>query len=81
MRGADFALWFGVWGPAGMPADLVSKINADVRKALADPGVKEKLANTGNVPIDMSAAQFAKFVRSEMDEYQRIVKAAGIKPQ
>jgi tripartite-type tricarboxylate transporter receptor subunit TctC len=34
-----------VWGPAGMPADLVSKINADVRKALADPGVKEKLSN------------------------------------
>jgi tripartite-type tricarboxylate transporter receptor subunit TctC len=70
-----------VWGPAGMPADLVSKINADVRKALADPGVKEKLANTGNVPFEMTAPQFAKFVRSEMHEYQRIVKAAGIKPQ
>ena len=81
VRGADFGLWFGVWGPAGMPAELVSKINADVRKALADPGVKEKLANTGNVPLEMSAPQFAKFVRSEMDEYQRIVKAAGIKPQ
>jgi tripartite-type tricarboxylate transporter receptor subunit TctC len=81
VRGADFALWFGVWGPAGMPADLVGKINADVRKALADPGVKERLANTGNVPIDMTAPQFTKFVRSEMDEYQRIVKAAGITPQ
>jgi tripartite-type tricarboxylate transporter receptor subunit TctC len=81
VKGADFGLWFGVWGPAGMSADLVGKINADVRKALADGGVREKLANTGNVPLDMTAQQFAQFVRSEMDEYQRIVKAAGIKPQ
>ena len=81
VKGADFALWFGVWGPAGMPADLVNKINADVRRALADPGVKDRLANTGNVALDMDAQQFAKFVRSEMDDYQRVVKAAGIPKQ
>jgi tripartite-type tricarboxylate transporter receptor subunit TctC len=81
VKGADFALWFGVWGPAGMQADLVNKINADVRKALADPVVKERLAATGNVPLDMSAQQFAKFVRSEMDDYQRVVSAAGIPKQ
>ena len=81
VKGADFGLWFGVWGPAGMPADLVNKINADVRKALADPGVREKLANTGNVALDMSPQDFARFVRSEIDDYQRVVRAAGIKPQ
>jgi tripartite-type tricarboxylate transporter receptor subunit TctC len=81
VKGADFGLWFGVWGPAGMPADLVGKINTDVRQALADPGVRDKLANTGNIALDMSAAQFARFVRSEIDDYQRVVKAAGIKPQ
>jgi tripartite-type tricarboxylate transporter receptor subunit TctC len=81
VKGADFGLWFGVWGPAGMPAEVVNKINADVRKALADPGVKEKLANTGNVALDMSPQDFARFVRSEIDDYQKIVKAAGIKPQ
>ena len=64
-----------------MPADLVSKINADVRKALADPGVREKLANLGNDPMDMSAPDFGRFVRSEIDDYQRVVRAAGIKPQ
>jgi tripartite-type tricarboxylate transporter receptor subunit TctC len=81
VKDADFALWFGVWGPAGMPADLVNKINADVRRALADPGVKDKLANTGNVALDMNPQQFAKFVRSEMEEYQRVVAAAGIPKQ
>jgi tripartite-type tricarboxylate transporter receptor subunit TctC len=81
VRGADAPLWFGVWGPAGVPADIVGKINADARKALADPGVKEKLANLGNDAMDMSAQEFARFVRSEIDDYQRVVRAAGIKPQ
>jgi tripartite-type tricarboxylate transporter receptor subunit TctC len=81
VKGADFGLWFGLWGPAGMPADLVNKINADVRRALADPGVKDRLTNLGNAPIDMSPQEFARFVRSEIDDYQRVVHAAGIKPQ
>jgi tripartite-type tricarboxylate transporter receptor subunit TctC len=81
VKGADFGLWFGLWGPAGMPADVVAKLNADVRRALADPGVREKLANTGNVPLDQSPQEFAKFVRSEIEDYARVVKAAGIQPQ
>jgi len=81
VRGADAPLWFGVWGPAGIPADIIAKINADTRKALADPGVKEKLASLGNDPMDMSPQEFARFVRSEIDDYQRVVRAAGIKPQ
>jgi tripartite-type tricarboxylate transporter receptor subunit TctC len=79
--GADAPLWFGVWGPAGVPADLANKINADFRKALADPGVKDRLANLGNDPMDMSPQEFARFVRSEIDDYQRVVGAAGIPKQ
>jgi tripartite-type tricarboxylate transporter receptor subunit TctC len=56
-------------------------VNADVRRALADAGVKDKLANLGNDPMDMSPQEFARFVRTEMDDYQRVVRAAGIKPQ
>ena len=81
LKNAESALWFGVWGPAGMPAAVVQKISVDVRKALADPGVKEKLHALGNDTMDMSPDEFAKFVRDEMAVYQQIVKAAGIKPQ
>jgi tripartite-type tricarboxylate transporter receptor subunit TctC len=81
VQGADAPLWFGVWGPAGMPADVVRKINGDVRKALAEPTVKQRLANLGNDPMDMSPEEFARFVRSEINDYQRVVRAAGIKPQ
>jgi tripartite-type tricarboxylate transporter receptor subunit TctC len=79
--GADAPLWFGVWGPAGLPAELSNKINADFRKALADPGVKERLANLGNDPMDMSPQEFARFVRSEINDYQRVVSAAGVPKQ
>jgi tripartite-type tricarboxylate transporter receptor subunit TctC len=81
VQGADAPLWFGIWAPAGTPANIVAKISADTRKALADPGVREKLANLGNDTMDMSPEEFAKFVRSEIDEYARVIKGAGIKPQ
>ena len=81
VKGADFGLWFGLWGPAGIPADIVSKISADTRRALADPVVLERLKNTGNSALDMSPADFARFVRSEIEAYGRIARAAGIQPQ
>jgi tripartite-type tricarboxylate transporter receptor subunit TctC len=81
VRGAEAPLWFGIWAPAGTPAEIVAKINTDTRKALADPGVRDRLSNLGNDTMDMSPNDFAKFVRSELDEYARVIKAAGIKPQ
>ena len=81
VKGGESALWVAMWGPAGMSAELVNKINADTRKALADPGVKSKLQNLGNDTMDMSPQDFSKLVRSEMEDYSRVLKAAGIKPQ
>ncbi|MGH8765070.1 MAG: Bug family tripartite tricarboxylate transporter substrate binding protein [Burkholderiales bacterium] len=81
IKGADSPLWFGVWAPAGTPQDIVNKINADVRRALADPGVKAKMANLGNDTMDMSPKEFSDFVDSEMVVYAKVIKNAGIKPQ
>jgi tripartite-type tricarboxylate transporter receptor subunit TctC len=81
VKGGESALWVAMWGPAGMSPELVNKINADTRKALADPGVKSKLQNLGNDTMDMSPQEFSKLVRSEMEDYSRVLKAAGIKPQ
>ncbi len=81
VRGADAPLWFGLWAPAGTPAPIVAKISADVRKALADPGVKDKLGSLGNDTLDMSPEEFAKFVRDETETYTKVIKAAGIQPQ
>ncbi len=81
VKDAESALWVAMWGPAGMNPALVNKINADVRKALADPAVKAKLQSLGNETMDMSPQEFSKLVRSELQEYSRVLQAAGVKPQ
>jgi tripartite-type tricarboxylate transporter receptor subunit TctC len=81
VQGADAPLWFAMWGPAGMPSSLVEKISADTRKALKEPAVRDRLVQLGNDTMDMSPGEFKKFVASEVDEYARVVKNAGIKPQ
>lgn len=79
--GAEAPLWFGTWGPAGTPQEVVDKINADVRRALKDATVQERLVNGGNQTLDMSPQEFARFVRSEIDDYTRVLRAAGVQPQ
>ena len=54
--GFEFTLWFGLWGPAGMPANIVDKISKDVHRALADPGVRERLAEARQRPDGHDAA-------------------------
>ncbi len=81
IAGTESPLWFGLWGPAKMSPELVNKINADVRKALADPGVKERLVNGGNDTMDMSPQEFSKLVRDEIEANKRVLAAAGVKPQ
>jgi len=81
VKGADSSLWVAFWGPAAMSPELVNKINADTRKALADPGVKGKLENLGNATLDMSPADFKKLVHEETEANRRLLTAAGVKPQ
>jgi len=79
--GFDYTLWVGLWGPANLPADLASKINRDVLAALSSPDLKERLTRLGTEPGNLSIPDFTAFVRKEIEETQRILKAAGIKPQ
>jgi tripartite-type tricarboxylate transporter receptor subunit TctC len=77
----EFILWFGLWGPSGMPAPIVAKIRKDFGAALQDPSVREKLFVLGNEVITMTPAQFRKYVEGQIAETRVIFKAAGIKPQ
>jgi tripartite-type tricarboxylate transporter receptor subunit TctC len=79
--GFDYTLWVGLWGQAAMPADLVAKINADVNKALASPDLADRLTKLGTAPMKMSSAEFTQFVRREVEDTAKVMKAAGIKPQ
>jgi len=81
VKGAEAPLWIGLWGPGRMAPELVSKINADVHKALADPVVKERLVNGANETMIMSPQEFTTLIRSETEDIARVLKAAGVKPQ
>jgi len=77
----DYNLWVALFGPASLPADLVTKINADVQKIVALPDIRERLAGLGAEPMPMSAPEFRKFVRDEIQVSEKIVKSAGIVAQ
>ena len=78
---ADFDLgtWYGIWGPAGLPRDLVAKLNAEIVKVVALPETRERLAALGAETSAYSAEEFAAFNRRELERWGRIVRAANIK--
>ena len=79
--GFDFSLWFGIWAPTGVPQPIISKIATSIKDAGNDPAIKARLAALGNEPMEMTPAQFARFVRSEIEVGAKVLQAAGIKPQ
>jgi tripartite-type tricarboxylate transporter receptor subunit TctC len=81
LPGFDYNLWIGLYAPAGTPPEIVDKINADVAKMLGTPDVKERLAALGAEPMVMSPAEFRKFMRDEIEDSAKVVKAANIKIQ
>jgi tripartite-type tricarboxylate transporter receptor subunit TctC len=69
--------WFGLSGPAGMPRDIVNRLNAEVRAALAQQDVRDKLGSEGIEPNTLDADAFTAFVRSEIERWTPIAKAAA----
>ncbi len=72
--------FLGVSAPKGTPADVVEKLNAAIKTALADAGVKERIEATGAIVVGSSAAEYQKQVKDEFDIYKRAVKEQGLKP-
>jgi tripartite-type tricarboxylate transporter receptor subunit TctC len=77
----DVSLWFGMWAPAGTPAALVQKLNAQVASIVQTAEVRGQFAKLGITPMPINPEEFARFVRNEIATYQRIVKQAGIQLQ
>jgi tripartite-type tricarboxylate transporter receptor subunit TctC len=82
IKGVDGGPHFGLYGPAGMPKDTVSKVNAELLKALQHPSVAERFkALAVNVAPPMSPEQFAAYVRGEHARYAKLLPELGIKGQ
>ena len=81
LSGSGFVLTVGLWAPAGMPASDVEKISNDVALELATAATRSALTRLGAEPMSMSPAEFAQFVRREIEDLKRTVKAASLTPQ
>jgi tripartite-type tricarboxylate transporter receptor subunit TctC len=79
LPGFDIATWFGLLAPAGTPAAVIAKWNAEVVRILNSPDLHERLVAQGAEPAPTTPAEFAAFIASESSKYARIVKASGAK--
>ena len=71
--------YYGIYGPKGLPKDIVDKINAGVRKALEDPAVKKRIEETGSIIIANTPEQFAAQIKAEFEVYKKVVESANLK--
>jgi len=73
--------WFGVFAPAGTSAETVSKLHGEIRAALANAQVRERLLAQGLAPVGNPPAEFKAYVESEIKNYAEMVRLAGIEPE
>lgn len=71
--------WNGVWAPAGTPADVVGRLETELRAVMALPEVRQRLAANGAVAVGNSRSDFGRFVQTEMTQWARVIKHAGIR--
>ena len=71
--------YYGIYGPKGLPKDLVDKVNAAVRKALEDPAVKKRIEDTGSFIIGNTPEQFAQQMAAELEVYKKVVVQQNLK--
>ena len=82
MPGYEMTVWYGAFGPPGMPKDIVTKLNKAIVQTMADPSVRRKLADLGQeiYPPELQTPEaLAAFQKSELAKWGPIITAANIK--
>ena len=77
LQGYDVSAWFGLAAPAGTPEATIGRLNAETLQVMAMPAVREKLVGQGMEPLTSTPAEFASFIRSEIERLGKVVKASG----
>lgn len=77
--GFDAGVWYAMLAPRGTPRDIVNRLNEEFRKVLADPGIREFLTKSGVDPEGGTPEELAKYLRSEITKWARVIKEANIR--
>jgi tripartite-type tricarboxylate transporter receptor subunit TctC len=79
LPGFEVTSWYGVFGPAGLPAKIVAKLNSGIGAAVTAPDVRERLAALGAEPSLKAPDEFGRYVREEIAKWAKVVKDSGAK--
>jgi tripartite-type tricarboxylate transporter receptor subunit TctC len=79
LKGFEMANWYGFYGPAGLPRELVVKLNADFNRALQDATVGRRLTEAGNEIAPGTPESFNAYTHAEIAKYEKLVKTVGIR--
>ena len=77
MPGYEINNWYGLFVPAGTPADVIQRLNADTIRAVQRPEVRAKLISAGMEPSWNTPEQFAAYIKSENVKWSKIVRDSG----
>jgi tripartite-type tricarboxylate transporter receptor subunit TctC len=80
LPGFDTYEWYGVFAPGKLPRTVLDKLSGEIARIVQLPEMSEKLATQGAIPVGNSADEFARFVRSEMNQWGKIAQKIGLKP-
>jgi tripartite-type tricarboxylate transporter receptor subunit TctC len=81
LKGYEATTWFGMMAPKNTPKDIVARLNVETDKALKSPDIRDRFATEGLEPMGGTPESFTKFMRSEIDKYAKVIRAAGIAKQ
>lgn len=79
VKGYEAALWYGLWGPKGLPKPIITRWNQEVARILQTEDMKKRLAADGVEPAGGPPEQFLNAIRSDVEKWKKVVKAANIK--
>jgi tripartite-type tricarboxylate transporter receptor subunit TctC len=80
VSGYESSTWYGVGAPKNTPTEIIDKLNKEINAGLADPKIKARLADLGNVGLALSPADFGKLIAEETEKWGKVVKFSGAKP-
>ena len=79
--GYETSQWYGMCAPGKTPAEIIGKLNKEINAAIADAGMKARLAAIGGEPLPGTPAEFGRLIADETEKWAKVVQAAGLKPE